>query len=95
MITKLHIKGYKSICDQVVDLKAINILIGGNGIGKTNFISSFSLMKSLYEKELQSYVLKKGGADTLLYMGKKQTQQISLDFLFQRGAYQNRYVVTQ
>lgn len=26
-------------------------------------------------------------------MGKKQTQQISLDFLFQRGAYQNRYVV--
>lgn len=93
MITKLHIKGYKSIRDQVVDLKAINILIGGNGIGKTNFISSFSLMKSLYEKELQSYVLKKGGADTLLYMGKKQTQQISLDFLFQRGAYQNRYVV--
>lgn len=93
MITKLHIKGYKSIRDQEVDLKAINILIGGNGIGKTNFISSFSLMRSLYDKELQSYVLKKGGADTLLYMGKKQTQWILLDFLFQRGAFQNRYIV--
>lgn len=40
MITKLHIKGYKSIRDQEIDLRAINILIGGNGIGKTNFIST-------------------------------------------------------
>lgn len=93
MITKLHIKGYKSIRDQEVDLKAINILIGGNGIGKTNFISSFSLMKSLYNKELQSYVVKKGGADALLYMGKKQTQQILLDLFFQHESYENRYII--
>lgn len=93
MITKVHIKGYKSIRDQEIDLKAINILIGGNGIGKTNFISTFNLMRSLYDKELQSYVLKKGGANTLLYMGKKQTQQISLDLYFNHGEYQNRYIV--
>lgn len=93
MITKLHIKGYKSIRDQEIDLKPVNILIGGNGIGKTNFISSFSLMRSLYDKELQSYVLRKGGAEALLFMGKKQTQQISLDFFFRHGDYQNRYVV--
>lgn len=93
MITKVHIKGYKSIQDQEIDLKSINILIGGNGIGKTNFISTFNLMRRLYDQELQAYVLKKGGANTLLYMGKKQTQQISFDLYFNNEDYQNRYIV--
>lgn len=44
MITKLSIRGYKSIENQEVSLDKINILIGGNGIGKTNFISVFDLM---------------------------------------------------
>lgn len=94
MITKVHIKGYKSICDQEIDLKAINILIGGNGIGKTNFISTFNLMRSLYDKELQAYVLKKGGADALLYMGKKHTKKILLKYYCQDEDGQNRYAVS-
>lgn len=93
MITKLGIKGYKSIKEQEIDLKPINILIGGNGIGKSNFISVFDLMRGLYEKELQSYILKKGGADVLLYMGKKHTPQIAIDLEFVRDAYHNRYHV--
>lgn len=93
MITKLHIKGYKSIKEQDIDLKAVNILIGGNGIGKSNFISTFSLMRSLYERELQSYILKKGGADVLLHMGRKQTDSITIDLSFLRGEYHNRYLV--
>lgn len=93
MITKLYIRGYKSIKEQDIELTPINILIGGNGIGKSNFISTFSLMRSLYEKELQSYVLRKGGADVLLHMGRKQTNTIAIDFSFLRGEYQNRYCV--
>lgn len=93
MITKLNIKGYKSIKHQDILLTPINILIGGNGIGKSNFISVFDLMRSLYEKEFQSYVLKKGGADVLLYMGKKQTKEISIEIEFLRHAEQNRYKV--
>lgn len=93
MITKVHIKGYKSIYDQEIELRPINILIGGNGIGKTNFISSFSLMRNLYEKNLQAYVLRKGGANALLFMGKKRTQEIEFDFYFKRDDYQNRYIV--
>ncbi len=38
-ITSLHLKGYKSIRDLSVDLKqGLNIIIGGNGSGKTNFL---------------------------------------------------------
>lgn len=94
MITKLAIQGYKSIRDQEVELRSLNILIGGNGIGKTNFISAFSLMRNIYDQNLQDYVLKKGGADALLYMGKKVTNKIVLDFFFKNGEHDNHYIVT-
>lgn len=72
MIQKITIEGYKSIKEQTVELFPINILIGGNGIGKSNFISAFTLIHNLYERNLQNYVLTKGSSDSLLYMGKKK-----------------------
>lgn len=94
MITKLHIEGYKSIKNQGIELRPINVLIGGNGIGKTNFISTFNLLRSIFENELQMYCEKKGGANTLLYMGKKQTNEIQIDMLFEKDGYQNEFKVS-
>ncbi|GAE83443.1 AAA family ATPase [Bacteroides reticulotermitis] len=95
MITKLGIKGFKSIKDQVVDLAPINIMIGGNGIGKSNFIASFTFIRNLYEQNLQNYVLAEGGAGRLLYMGKKETDSISFDLFFaERNRNEhNRFIV--
>ena len=93
MITKLHIEGYKSIKDQDVELRPINVLIGGNGIGKTNFISTFNLLRSIFENELQKYCNKKGGANTLLYMGKKRTSEITLEMHFEKNGYQNKFKI--
>lgn len=82
MIQRIDITGYKSIKDQSIKLSPINVLIGGNGIGKSNFISAFSLINSLYEQRLQSYIIERGGADTFLYMGRKMTDRIKLDIYF-------------
>lgn len=59
MIDAITIEGYKSIKAQEVKLSPINILIGGNGIGKTNFISAFELIRDIYEQQLQNHVLRK------------------------------------
>lgn len=82
MIKEIIVEGYKSIKEQSVELTHINILIGGNGIGKSNFISIFTLIRNLYERNLQNYILTKGGVDSLLYMGKKQTSRIMLELFF-------------
>lgn len=37
----IEIKGYKSIKEAKVEIAPINILIGANGSGKSNFISFF------------------------------------------------------
>lgn len=67
MIQQITIEGYKSIKAQTVKLLPVNLLIGGNGIGKSNFISIFSLIRNLYEQNLQNYVLAKGGGQPAVY----------------------------
>ena len=44
-IDKITIEGYKSIKSlRDFELKNINILIGANGVGKSNFISVFKII---------------------------------------------------
>lgn len=76
MINRIKIQGYKSIKDLDLELKPINVLIGSNGVGKSNFLSFFKLVNNIYEQRLQNYVAKQGGADNLLYFGRKTTSNI-------------------
>ena len=82
MITRIDITGYKSIKSLRLDLQPINILLGGNGVGKSNFISLFSLIRNIYNKNFQNYIQKKGGADSLLHFGRKHTLEIELTIFF-------------
>lgn len=60
---KIEIKGYKSFKDLKLELKPINILIGANGSGKSNFLSFFEFLNRLYEQKLTEYVALGGGID--------------------------------
>lgn len=86
MLKNIKITGYKSIENLNLDLKPINILIGSNGVGKSNFINFFKLINNIYEQRLQQYVLK-SGADNLLRYGRKHTSHISGFLSFGNNAY--------
>lgn len=82
MIEQVLIKNYKSIRDLSLPLNRLNVLIGSNGAGKSNFISFFELIKAIYEQRFGSYTLSKGGIDNLLYHGRKKSASIEglIDF---------------
>ncbi|MGX2970838.1 AAA family ATPase [Helicobacter sp. T3_23-1059] len=86
-VDKITIQGYKSIKSlENFELKDLNILIGANGVGKSNFISAFRLLKEMYNKRLQLYTQSKS-PDNLLYFGRKHTEKIYFQFEFERNAY--------
>lgn len=68
-------------------MRNLNVLIGPNGVGKSNFISFFKLLNALVEENLQSFVTKSGGPDALLHFGRKQTPQIKAEVFFGNNAY--------
>lgn len=71
MIKQVKIRNFKSIREADVTLGHINILIGSNGVGKSNFISFFELLNKIYQQRLGEFVLERGGAENLLYNGSK------------------------
>ncbi|MEZ5039405.1 MAG: AAA family ATPase [Saprospiraceae bacterium] len=81
----IEIAGYKSIKEAKVELKPINILIGANGAGKSNFISFFEFLNNLYEQKLEEYVGLNGGVDKMLFQGQKITQKIKAYLSFKNG----------
>ncbi|WP_259015784.1 AAA family ATPase [Emticicia fluvialis] len=84
---KIEIKGYKSIKELSLPLRPINILIGANGSGKSNFLSFFDFLKHIYRGSLREYVALKG-IDTFLHKGDKVTSEISSHLYFKdKNAY--------
>jgi predicted ATPase len=82
-ISKLTIAGYKSIRElRDFELRDLNVLIGANGSGKSNFISFFRMLAEMYGQRFRLYVGKQGGADFILRYGRKTTGQASGEIEF-------------
>jgi predicted ATPase len=76
-ISSITIEGFKSIRSlEKLPLRPINVLIGANGTGKSNFVDFFRLLREMVEERLQFAVAQKGGADRQLYLGPKITNEI-------------------
>ncbi len=75
----ITVKGYKSFKDITVNLGKINILIGSNGAGKSNFLSLFALLGNAYLGLLARSVAMSGGVDKLFHKGRKKTDKMSVE----------------
>ena len=82
-LESISIKGFKSIREVEVKLRDINVLIGANGSGKSNFIEVLSFLQSIREDSLERYVARGGGADKLLHFGPQVTQAIEIRLRFE------------
>jgi predicted ATPase len=87
MLDRIIIEGYKSINRIDLELRPINILIGSNGVGKTNFISFFKLVNNIYEQRLGNYTMRHR-AESLLHYGNKKTDEIKGYLQFNDNAYE-------
>jgi predicted ATPase len=92
-LEKLTIKNFKSIHEQTLALGRLNVFIGGNGSGKSNLIQVFRFLREIVNQNLANYTGAKGGADTLLYFGRKRSPQMSFFLEFAEGDTANAYSV--
>ncbi|MBP2340930.1 putative ATPase [Saccharothrix coeruleofusca] len=65
-LKSIEVQGYASIRSATVPLGRLNVLIGANGAGKSNFIRVFELLGRLVDEELGLFVGLNGGASALL-----------------------------
>ncbi len=74
MIERIIIENFKSIRKLDLELRPINILVGANGAGKSNFISFFNLTNQIYSDQLSYYI--GNNINSFLYFGRKRSLHI-------------------
>ena len=84
-LRQIQIKGFKSIADAEIILNDLNVIIGANGAGKSNLVGAFRLLERLLSKRLQGYA--KTEPDRFFYHGKKVTETLSFDCIFDYYSY--------
>lgn len=84
-LQKVKIKGFKSIADSTIEFGDLNVIIGANGSGKSNFIGVFRLLERVLSRNLQLYV--GSDPDRFLHHGRKTTRSLTLKFDFGSNAY--------
>jgi predicted ATPase len=90
-INTIRIQNFKSIRDSGnVEIRPLNVLIGANGVGKSNFISFFKFLNQLFEQHLQLYINQHGRADNLLYFGRKRSDFMGGEITFDND-WRNKY----
>lgn len=79
----ITIKGFKSLADvDELRLNDVNILIGANGSGKSNFVEAFSFLRAIRQENLRRYVAEAGGANQLLHFGAATTSEMTFHVSF-------------
>ena len=93
-IERIHIKNFKSIRDSGdIKIRAVNVLIGPNGVGKSNFIHFFKLLNNIYKQRLKFYTAENGYENRILYFGGKRSKSLEGYIVFkpENGNTNNRY----
>jgi predicted ATPase len=102
ILKEITIEGFRSIrkLDPIRLNGGLNVLIGANGAGKSNFIAFFDMLRYMMDSNfgLQHYVLERGRADAILFRGMKTTQELSASLLIdpinRDGPDSNEYAFT-
>ncbi|NUO01444.1 MAG: AAA family ATPase [Saprospiraceae bacterium] len=94
-INSLTIKGFKSI-QNLEEFKPgqINIMIGSNGAGKSNFISFFRMLSWCVSStdQFQNFIADAGYASALLFDGSEITREIDAHLVLETDSGLNEYV---
>ncbi|MFI4861079.1 MAG: AAA family ATPase, partial [Phycisphaerales bacterium JB063] len=88
-LKKVVLQGFKSI--EILENfhpRKLNVMIGANGAGKSNFVDFFRMLRALADGAFQKFVNDQGGGDGLFFNGPQFTREIKARVEFGENVYE-------
>ena len=70
-LSSVSIKGYRSVRKLYLPLRQLTVLIGGNGVGKTNLYRSIELLHAAANGTIAHEIVREGGLGSVFWAGGK------------------------
>lgn len=75
-LTDIHIAGYRSVRSIHFPVRQLSVLVGANGVGKTNLYRALELVRAAATGELSLLLAREGGLGSAMWAGeRKATEQ--------------------
>lgn len=74
-LVNIGITGYRSIRRLHVPLRRLTVLVGGNGVGKTNIYRSLEMLSAAARGTLAEEVAREGGLGSVMYAGELKSHE--------------------
>jgi predicted ATPase len=91
-LTDIAITGFRSIRSIGFPLRRLTVLVGGNGVGKTNLYRSLELLHAAAKGTLAEEIAREGGLGSLFFAGERKKHEqprlaleATLDGIFEGG----------
>jgi len=92
-LQSLSISGFRSIRElNEFPMRQLNVLVGANGAGKSNFVEFFRMLGAMFQERLRAFVKDGGGGDGFLFLGPRVTRTLRATLGF--GANQFDFVLS-
>ena len=102
-LTDIHIAGYRSVRSIHFPVRQLSVLVGANGVGKTNLYRALELVRAAATGELTMAIAREGGLASVMWAGRRRATdrprlrfEVGLDAILpadEDGAYQPCYAV--
>ncbi|WP_329443375.1 AAA family ATPase [Streptomyces canus] len=68
-LLELHVENFRSLRDVTIPLGPLTILVGANGVGKSNVLKVFDLLADIIRTDLEPALETRGGFDEVAFWG--------------------------
>jgi predicted ATPase len=95
MITRIHVKNYRSLADVTIDLEPLTILVGPNGSGKSNAVDVLRFLRDILTRGLDAAIMDRHGMSALRrWSPKGKPYDIHIGLSFVGEDFQGEYSFT-
>lgn len=75
-LLELHVENFRSLRDVTIPLGPLTILVGANGVGKSNVLKVFDLLADIIRTDLEPALETRGGFDEVAFWGGPSRRQL-------------------
>ena len=94
LITRLVVKNYRSLLDVDIALTPLTVLVGKNGVGKSNLIDVLRFVRDALTSGLEEAIMMRGGIRALRCWFASESEHISIHLHLDGSSWSGEYGFT-